>query len=553
MEQGKATLGIYGIQDRSDHPYPQYVHDHSLVMMHEGKVENMLQLERYSRIKRDNKMHRHLTTLVREAGWVDREADVVFVDNVVGRSLISSDGQIRFEAPLMGRLTKTWEQGRLWWFKREMNAWVLNHELAHVFSCLPFFGEFEENSLLIHFDGGASLSNFSAWMYRMGKIIPVEHHWELKQLTSLFNANALTFGIMGAKMQDQNSVPGKLMGYAALGNYNEDIEFWLRQNKWFEDCWSQRSAFFERAKADFNIDLQSFDQHNTFLQDVVATIQEVFMRATLMKIDDVNTLSSCKNLYYTGGCALNIHTNSAIIESGIFDHVYIPPCTEDSGLALGAAAFGEWMKGNHITRHSVYLNGWGIEAYRLDYSESDIEEAALLLMNGAVIGTCNEYGEAGPRALGNRSLLALPTKALAKKVSVDMKKREWYRPVAPVMLEKNACQVTGLKHMHHLSKYMLLDFHVLPEYHEKLAGVIHANGTARIQAVGCRDENPYLFDLLTVLDHKYGVKALINTSFNVQGAPMVHTFEDALAAAREMGLNAVVFNGKVHKMNEQAF
>jgi carbamoyltransferase len=112
----------------------------------------------------------------------------------------------------------------------------------------------------------------------LGKIIPVEHHWELKHLSTLYNANALTFGIIGAKIQDQNSVPGKLMGYAALGNYNEDIEFWLRQNNWFENIWAKKSVFFESAKADFNINLNAFDQHNTFLQDVVATIQDIFMR-----------------------------------------------------------------------------------------------------------------------------------------------------------------------------------------------------------------------------------------------------------------------------------
>ena len=545
MDSTLPTLGIYGIQDRTDTEYPQMVHDHNLAFIENGEVKKFLQLERISRIKRDHKFHLQLVALMHEMKWVDQEMDVVFVDNRVGRSFISGNGQIRFEAPLSKRLTKDWEEGQLWWFNREMKSYILSHELAHIFSCLPFYGIFKENSLMIHFDGGASLSNFSAWMYRMGKIIPVEHHWELKQLTSLYNANALTFGIMGARNEDQHGVPGKLMGYAALGSYNENIEFWLRQHKWFEEAWGKHSVFLERAKADFNIDLKLFDQHNTFLQDVVATIQEVFMRETLLKIDDVNSLSNCKSLYYTGGCALNIQTNSALIESRLFENIYIPPCTDDSGLALGAAAFGEWKKDHRFQPHQAFLNNWGIENYEVNYTVDDIHEVAKLLSQGKVVGICNGNAEAGPRALGNRSLLALPTKELARKVSVDYKQREWYRPVAPVMLEKNTKYFTGLPVIHQLSGYMLLDLPVIAEKQHEIGGVIHANGSARIQTLFKKEDNPYLFDLLVLLDEQYNVKALINTSFNARGEALVHTCEDALKSAKNMGIDAVVLNGKL--------
>ncbi|HKM94418.1 MAG TPA: carbamoyltransferase C-terminal domain-containing protein [Prolixibacteraceae bacterium] len=545
MDSTKPTLGIYGIQDRLDTFYPQYVHDHNLAFMHRGKVEHFLQLERYSRRKHDNKLYEALPDIIKDLGMVDTDMDVVFVDNIVGRAFISSNGQIRFEPPMAKRLTKTWEESRLWWINREIESYVLNHELAHIFSCLPYYGEFKENSLMIHFDGGASLSSFSAWIYRNGKIIPVEHHWELKHLTSLYNANALTFGIIGANIDNQNSVPGKLMGYAALGTYSEEIEFWLRQNKWFEHIWSQRSVFFESAKSDFNVDLKSFDQHNTFLQDVVATIQEIFLRETLMKIDDVNTLSNCKNLYYTGGCALNIQTNSSIIASQLFENIYIPPCTDDSGLGLGAAAFGEWIKGNRFVKTTAYINNFGIENKEFEYTPNDVATVAQLLATGKIIGICNGFGEAGPRALGNRSILALPTKALANKVSIDIKQREWYRPVAPVMLEKNTRYFTGQNSINHLSKFMLIDIAVLADKQAEIPGVIHANGTARIQTLFEKADNPFLFDLLSLLDEHYNVKAIINTSFNGNGEPLVHTPQNAIETGKRIGLDAVVVNGKI--------
>ena len=549
MDETRATIGIYGIQDRLDTRFPQYVHDHSLAIAKNGTITKYLHLERVTRSKRDNKLYVHLPQIIKDAHLVDINADVVFVDNIVGRAMISSNGQIRFEAPLNARLSKEHEKGKLWWFDHELDSYVLCHELAHVFTCLPFFGEFKENSLLVHFDGGASLSNFSAWTYRMGKITPVEHHWELKQFTSLFNANALTFGIIGASLENQNSVPGKLMGYAALGNYNEEIDFWLRQNNWFEDIWGKRSVFFEKAKADFNIDLKSFDQKSSFLQDVAATIQELFMRETILKLDDLNTLTNCKNLYYTGGCALNIQTNSAIIESGLFENVYIPPCPDDSGLSLGAAAFGEWKKGHQIEIHQPYLNNWGIEDSAVDYTSEDLNQVARLLSEGKVVGICNGYGEAGPRALGNRSILSLPTKALAHKVSVELKKREWYRPVAPIMLEKNACYFTQTKSINPLSKFMLLDLKIPESKQNEIPGVIHANGTARIQTIFSKDENPFMFDLLTLLDNTFHIKALINTSFNSQEEPIVHTKEDALLSGKNMGLDAVVVNGTVHELS----
>lgn len=548
MNNENATVGIYGIQDRIDTPYPQMVHDHSLSIINNGEVISYLHLERDTRMKRDNRLYIHLPRIIKSLGLVNANLDVVFVDNMVGRAFISSNGQVRFEPPLTVRLTKDWEQGKLWWISHDIDGYVLNHELAHIFSCLPYYGNFQENSLLVHFDGGASMSNFSAWIYRNGKIIPIEHHWELKYLSSLFNANALTFGIVGASIHDQNSVPGKFMGYSALGNYNEDIEFWLRENNWFADIWGSRSVFFDRVKSDFGIELKSFDQHNPFMQDVAATIQEVFMRATLLKLDDLYTLSGCKTLYYTGGSALNIKTNSAIVESNIFNEVYIPPCADDSGLSLGAAAFGEWKKGNQMKHHYPYLNNFNLSSGSFDYSEEDLQKVAQLLSEGKVVGICNGYGESGPRALGNRSLLALPTKGLAHKVSVVHKKREWYRPVAPVMLEKNALYFTGQKHIHPLSKYMLLNIPVLPERQAEILGVIHADGTSRIQTLFERSDNPYLWDLLELLDSNYAIKALINTSFNEQGEPIVHTPDDARTSAHNMGIDALVINGQLQSL-----
>ena len=185
MDRNKPTLAIYGIQDRFDYEHPFYVHDHNLALMQNGKVEWFLQQERISRRKRDNTLHIHLKSILKEKKLLGKDYDLVFVDNVVGRTFLLQSGEVRFEAPLNTELATDLEKGKCWWFGEEKEAWVLNHELAHMFSCLPFYGNLQDNSLLVHFDGGASLSNFSAAIYKNNRLEWLEYHWDLKTILKL--------------------------------------------------------------------------------------------------------------------------------------------------------------------------------------------------------------------------------------------------------------------------------------------------------------------------------------------------------------------------------
>jgi carbamoyltransferase len=545
MHKQKPTLAIYGIQDRYDYEHPFYVHDHNLALMQNGGIGLFLQQERISRKKRDNSLHIHLKEILKDKKLIGKDYDLIFVDNVVGRSFIVQNGEVRFEAPLNQQLSTTLEKGKCWWFGEEKEAYVLNHELAHISTCLPFFGGFKDNSLLVHFDGGASLCNFSAATYKNKQLKWEEYNWNLKPYSTIFNANALVFAIIGAKLPEQNSVPGKFMGFAGLGTYRQEIAEWLTENHFFQDIWGQTSLFFKTAKEDFNVELKSFNQKDPFIQDIAATLQEIFIKKTIQELKRLQEKTGAKTLYYTGGSALNIVANTRIINSGIFKEVFIPPCTEDSGLALGAAAFAEWQKHSTVEIHSAYLNNWNIEKYKTSYSGNDISEIANQLINKKLIGICNNYGEAGPRALGNRSILALAnSKSLSKKLSEDKKGREWYRPLAPIALEKNVKYFTGLPEINPLSKYMLLDFNVLPEHRKEITGALHVDGSARFQTIFNHSQNPFLFDLLTYLDKQHQIKALINTSFNAGGEPIVHSEQDALNAAKKMQLDGVVLNGK---------
>ncbi|QZE13746.1 hypothetical protein K4L44_14435 [Halosquirtibacter laminarini] len=539
------TLAIYGIQDCVDSKYPGFIHDHNIALFYQGKVEKMLQLERISRNKRDNKLSQQITSLLREERLIGQPLDIVFVDHEIGRAFISSDGQIRFEAPLRQTLTPYPEKGMLRWYDTQNQGWCLNHEMAHIGTTLPFCGQWKENSLMIHYDGGASCSNFSVWKFNNGKLSLVDAHWKNKRITSLHNANALTFAIVGAKQFDQNSVPGKIMGFGAFGEDIPEIRNWLHQHNFFKDIWKSKKLFFHKSKEEMGIELNHFDLHHPFIQNIAASIQAEFEEQLLQDLNYYQEKTKTENLYYSGGCALNIKANSKIIESGQFNEVVIPPCCEDSGLALGAGAWVEYLKHGKLFQHSAYLNNWGLNSSKEHYSKELIQKIAKEINEGAVFATCIGNGEAGPRALGNRSIIAkASSKSLAQRVSEYHKKREWYRPIAPIMLTRNAVKVSESP-IHSLSKYMLLDYKIKREYRDKMAGVVHVDHTSRIQTITHREENPFLFDLLKEMESSYGEIALINTSFNKQGEPIVHSFEGALHSAKKLEIDGVIGNSRL--------
>ena len=549
----QSTLAIYGIKDRNQLKYPAFVHDHNICLMQNGKISQYLQLERYTRQKYDNRLDLYLEELIdKELIKLPDEFDLVSVNNFVGNAFISKNGHIRFESSIESQLNENLEPALAWYQYSKINAYNCPHELAHIASCMPFFGKFKDNSLLISFDGGSSLGNFSAFHFVNGKLNLLECSWdELGYLSKFFNDNALNFKILNASRDEHCSVPGKLMGYASYGTYEKKIETWLKNNGYFKTYWENTDFILQSIKNTFGIFIIDFDNRNEFLQDIAATFQYIFERDFMQKIIQLQEQTCADYLYYTGGCALNIVTNSKIVNKNIFNDIFIPPCCNDSGLSIGAASFLEWKKGNEIQIHSPYLSNIGLnENLDTTISNQAIAQVAEILLSGGIVGICNGNAETGPRALGNRSLIALAnSKEIAKKLSMEVKKREWYRPVAPIMLEMVAKKVTN-QPIHHLAKFMLLDFSIKKEFEEHLMGVIHANNTARIQTISKESDNPFIFKLLTYLYKEHNVLALINTSFNAQGEPIVHTPENVLQSAKKMNLQGLVINNVIHKIGE---
>ncbi len=530
------TVGLYGIKDTTHGSRPTYTHDHSLAFMRDGRVEDVVSLERITRRKHDNRLEDHIGTLLGERVG-DEPVRFVSVNAFVGDSFQSADGNLRIEPDAPVRIDARPVPARVRWWpdgirRREATGWALCHEIAHVGSLLPFVGRFEPESLLVHIDGGASDSACSAWWWDGTEARLVEASWNLlKEPVNNFNVGPIARLALGLGPEEHLALPGKFMGFAGHGRADPALLVWLQENAWF--LGQPDAAVREVLVARFGA--------SPPYEDLAATIQADFEARVTATIQGWQERTGARHLYYAGGAALNIPTNAALEAGGRFRSVHVPPCTNDTGLALGAAAWIELRERGFVDIHGPYLSKSGEAETSLD----QIDEIASRLARGEVLGLCNGAAEVGPRALGHRSIVARPDSVeLRRRVSETIKQREPYRPVAPMLLEEVARDALGAEVAgSHLAPFMLGAWRLQPGWEAHFAGVVHVDGTLRAQVVG---DDAFLVALLERLWRVHGIAGLINTSFNGPGEPIVHTRNDAVDCARRLKLDGVVIDGSLY-------
>jgi carbamoyltransferase len=252
--------------------------------------------------------------------------------------------------------------------------------------------------------------------------------------------------------------------------------------------------------------------------------------------------------------ALNAVANRRLLKEGPFERLYIQPAAGDNGIAIGCAYYG-WLEvlGKSRIRHSgpVYFGRryetaevtQALEKYAqlvtLSRCEEPAEEAASSLAEGKVVGWFQGGSEFGPRALGNRSILADPRKRdIRDHINAKVKFREDFRPFAPSVLAEDAATYFDCDYD---SPHMLLTSPVRPEWRDAIPAVVHLDGSARLQTVS-RGDNPLYCDLLTAFKRRTGIGLLLNTSLNKRGMPIVETPEDAIMLFLYSGID-VLFIG----------
>lgn len=247
-------------------------------------------------------------------------------------------------------------------------------------------------------------------------------------------------------------------------------------------------------------------------------------------------------LLIAGGCGLNCEWNSHWKESGLFEDVFVPPCANDSGSAIGTGVDAQFFHtGNAKISWTVYSGDeFNWDTLPSDYllEDLDYERVASLLLGGAIIGWVQGRYEMGPRALGHRSILAAPFLAGMRDRLNAIKQREPYRPVAAICTEEDA-----VNHFDPpaVSPYMLYFQQVKSP---QLAAVTHVDGTTRLQTIN-RDQDEPTFLLLEAFKRLSGVAVLCNTSLNFSGKGFINTLSDLTCYARERCLSAFVVGDKL--------
>ena len=248
-------------------------------------------------------------------------------------------------------------------------------------------------------------------------------------------------------------------------------------------------------------------------------------------------------LLISGGCGLNCDWNTKWREANIFSDVFVPPVANDSGSAIGTAIDAQFhFTGNPKIAWNVYSGLEFITAGSIDLSLYDIAETnysmiADMLNNNLIIGWVNGKYEIGPRALGNRSILASPFHESTRMRLNEIKQREQFRPIAPVCLEEDAVKWFGCDQE---SPFMLYTYRVKTD---ALAAVTHVNGTARIQTVSSVS-NPHLYNLLIAFKARTGYGVLCNTSLNFKVRGFINNLTDLSAYAIKHNLDGFVIEGR---------
>ena len=438
----------------------------------------------------------------------------------------------------------------------------VNHHLAHAASAYWTSGW--NNCLTVIIDAMGEVQSVTVYDANTGQLQKLREVSANDSIGILYSLVTLHLGF------DFNADEYKIMGLAPYGNperfrhfFDEVVELRpngsiripiLHSNRSREE---RENYLVTRNYLSVNLiperrpDDAVTDEH----RDVAAALQQCLNRAILHICKHFGETTGLRRLALAGGVALNCSANGNLMRSGVFDEIYIQPAAGDDGAALGAALHRAAVNGG-VSNRRMPVPFLG-PAYSLDCIEAALPEfadkiqvtrfsslketcaaAARLIAEGRVLAWYRGRMEFGPRALGNRSILADPGHPeMRDRINAMVKKREAFRPFAPaVSLEQvhtwfDVPQLTDLP-------YMISTVNVREEHRAQLPAITHVDGSARVQTVS-EANNPEFHALLRAVGRATGREMVLNTSFNVKGQPIVNTPREAIATFLGTGIEAL--------------
>ncbi|WP_022948916.1 carbamoyltransferase family protein [Methylohalobius crimeensis] len=344
----------------------------------------------------------------------------------------------------------------------------------------------------------------------------------------------------------------KVMGLAAYGQIDDTLRRRFRKMLWTESLdLRQNLAAILADDAEIEALRRRPGRSPLEAADLARTGQEHFTEIVCQLATNLYPLAPSSRLILGGGCALNSACNGRLLAETPFEHLHVPYAPADDGTALGAALLA-WRRDHPGQRpppaSSPYLGSsldpvWierlvrhsGLRMYHLPKRLE--ETVADYLAQGLLVGWVQGRAEFGPRALGNRSVLADPRDpGMKNRLNTRIKFREEFRPFAPAILDEYGAEYFQ---PYQTSPYMERALPFKPKAAAQVPAVVHADGTGRVQSV-IREWNPRFHRLLTAFHRLTGVPLLLNTSFNLMGKPILHNVEDAVATFMTCGLDILV-------------
>ncbi len=553
-----------------------FYHDAAAALIHDGQLVAATEEERLSRKKHDSRFPRLAADwCLKKAGITIRDVDyVVFYEKPFTkfeRIIKTNLASFPRTSVLFARSMATWLGEKLWMeavireelgYTREIL--YVEHHMSHAASayfCSPF-----DEAAILSVDGVGEWTTTATGTAR-GSEIRLEEELRFPHSIGLlysaftaflgFEVNEGEYKVMGMAPYGQPKYVDKIHKIVKI---HDDGSFWLDMD--YFAYHRPHDTSFSRKFVDLfgkPRNPKTEEKLDPYYADVAASIQAVTEEILIKIAKNLRKKTGMKNLCMAGGVALNSVANAKIRFQAGFDDVYIQPAAGDPGGSLGAALYAyrsllggkEKYRMDHAFYGPEFSSSEAEEFFTkenisfTEFPENDgrlLDRVVEMLMNGKVVGWYQGRSEWGPRALGNRSILADPRRAEMKDVvNRSIKFREAFRPFAPSVLVDRAAEYFDLPkpETHHPARFMLYVVPVLESARDKLPAITHVDGSGRLQCV-VQEQNPRYYDLIRRFGQAGGVPAVLNTSFNLKGEPIVCSPEDAYRTFSRSGMDALV-------------